>query len=412
MTKDSKGRLLEELDSQFPSPGHNIRLTIDSRLQRVAQAVLGEQAGAIVMMDPRNFEILAMASSPIFDLDDFTGGISAERWASLKDDPFQPLENRAAGGQYPPGSTFKIAMSISAMAEGVITPETVFHCGGALQLGDHLFGCWNRGGHGPVNLKRSLKESCDVYYYEVGRRLGVDRLAVRVREFFGLGRNLGVGLDSERPGLVPDQAWKMRRFSSPWTTGETLPVSIGQGYLLATPLQVAQYTAVAANGGSLYRPHLVKEVMDFEGRTVKGQGPELINRLDIRPEYIEAVRRSLVSVVNEPGGTGARAKLPGILVAGKTGTSQVVSLKRYQGYSPAGRPWKYRHHAWFTAYAPAENPEVVVTVLLEHAGGGGAVSAPLAGKALAAYFDSTIDTTVMPPYQAQPDKPSGWKGDL
>ncbi|MDR2198563.1 MAG: penicillin-binding protein 2 [Deltaproteobacteria bacterium] len=412
MTVDSKGRLLEELEREYPTPGHNVILTIDSRMQRVAQALLGEKAGAVVVMDPRNFEILAMASSPYFNLDDFTGGVSAERWRSLLDDPFHPMENRAVGGQYPPGSTFKIALSLSALAEGVITPETVFHCAGALRMGDHLFGCWNRHGHGAVNLHRSLKESCDVYYYEVGRRMGVDRIAKRVRESFGLGRTLGADLLTERPGLVPDQAWKLRRFQAPWNAGETLPVSIGQGYLLATPLQVAQYTAVAANGGYLYRPRLVKEIRDFEGRLAERIEPELVHRLDINPDYLDKVRKGLESVVNDPGGTGGRARLAGVRVAGKTGTSQVVSLKRFQGYTTQGRPYKYRDHAWYTAYAPAENPEVVVTVLLEHSGGGGANAAPVAGKILEAWFDKSVDVVFMPPYQVQPDKPAGWRGEL
>jgi penicillin-binding protein 2 len=412
MTVDSKGRLLEELESKYPDPGHNLVLTLDSRLQRVSQALLGERAGAIVIMDPRNFEILALASSPYFNLDDFTGGVSRERWKSLNDDPFHPMENRAVGGQYPPGSTFKIAVSLSAMAEGVITPETTFHCGGGLRMGDHVFGCWNRRGHGSVNLFRSLKESCDVYYYEVGRRLGVDRMAKRAREFFGLGRTLGVDLDTERAGLVPDQDWKLRRYKAPWNLGETLPVSIGQGYLLTTPLQVAQYTAVAANGGSLMRPHLVKEITDFEGRVIRRAEPELINKIKLNPEYVETVRKGMEAVANDPGGTGGRARHPKIRIAGKTGTAQVVSLKKYQGYSAQGRPYKYQDHAWYTSYAPADKPEVVVTVLLEHTGGGGRMAAPIAGKVLEAYFDHTIDTKIMPPYQAQPDKPTGWKGEL
>jgi penicillin-binding protein 2 len=412
MTVDSKGRLLEELESEYPSPGRNLILTLDSRLQRVSQAVLGEKAGAVVIMDPRNFEILAMASSPYFNLDDFTGGVGAERWKSLNDDPFHPMTNRAVSGQYPPGSTFKIAVSLSALAEGVITPESVFHCGGGLRLGNHLFGCWNRRGHGGVNLHRSLKESCDVYYYETGRRLGVDRMARRLREFFGLGRVLGADLMAETPGLIPDQDWKLRRFKAPWNLGETLPVSIGQGYVLATPLQVAQYTAVAANGGTLMRPHLVKEVMDFDGRLVDRVEPEVINRIDLRPDYVEKVRKGLEAVVNDPGGTGRRAGLPGVRVAGKTGTAQVVSLQRYHNYGRGGRPYRYLDHAWYTAYAPADDPEVVVTVLLEHSGGGGANAAPVARKVLAAYFDKSVDTTLMPPYQAQPDRPSGWKGEL
>lgn len=411
-TVDSRGRVLEELSVNYPRPGHNVRLTLDSRLQRVAQSLLGEQAGAIVVMDPRNFEILAMASSPMYNLEDFVGGISTERWRSLNEDPFTPMQNRAVSGQYPPGSTFKIPMALTALAEGVVTPETTFNCAGVLKLGNYPFHCWARGGHGSVDLKSSLKYSCDVYYYEVGRRMGVDLIAARVREFFGLGRPTGVGLPSEQGGLVPDQAWKMRRYGRAWNMGETLPVSIGQGYLLTTPLQVAQYTGVIANGGTLYRPYLVKEIVDFEGKMVQNTIPEALNALAIRPEHIKLVQDSLEAVVNEPGGTGRRARLDNVRVAGKTGTSQTVSLDRYQGYSASTRPYKLRDHAWYTAYAPAEKPEVVVTVLLEHSGGGGANAAPVAAKVLAAYFDQSIDATRMPPYQAQPDKPSGWEGEL
>jgi penicillin-binding protein 2 len=275
-------------------------------------------------------------------------------------------------------------------------------------LGNHFFGCHNRRGHGSVNLKRSLMYSCDTYYYEVGRRLGVDRLAKRAREFFGLGRRLGMDLLTEQGGLIPDAAWKERRFGQKWAPGETLPVSIGQGYVLASPLQVAQYTAVLANGGTLYRPHLVKEILDVSGNVIKRFEPEFISKIDLPPEYIKAVQDGMEAVVNEPGGTGRRGRLPDVLVSGKTGTSQVVSLKRYQGYALSKLPYKYRDHAWFTSYAPSENPEVVVTVLLEHTGGGGVNAAPLAQKMLAAYFDKRIVATSLPPAQVQPDKPTGW----
>ncbi|UQZ89229.1 penicillin-binding protein 2 [Deltaproteobacteria bacterium Smac51] len=405
---DSRGRVLREIQTVNPEPGYNLRLTLDSRLQALGQSLLGERAGSIVVMDPRNFEILTLASSPTFSLNDFVGGISGSRWKALQEDPFHPMENRAVAGQYPPGSTFKIVTALAALAEGVITPETTFHCGGGLRLGNHTFGCHNRRGHGAVNLKRSLMYSCDVYYYEVGRRLGVDRLAKRAREFFGLGRRMGIDLLTEQPGLIPDTAWKLRRFEQKWAPGETLPVSIGQGYVLCSPLQVAQFTAVLANGGTLYRPHLVKEVVDVGGNVVKTFEPEFISKIDIKPEYITAVQKGLEAVVNEPGGTGRRGKLPDVLVSGKTGTSQVVSLKRFQGYAKSKLPYKYRDHAWFTSYAPSENPEVVVTVLLEHTGGGGVNAAPIAREMLAAYFDKRIVAAKLPPAQVQPDKPTGW----
>jgi penicillin-binding protein 2 len=348
----------------------------------------------------------------MYNLNDFVGGISKANWKALNEDPFIPMQNRAVNGQYSPGSTFKIAVSLAAMAEGVITPETRFNCSGVLKLGNYPFHCWNRSGHGSVNLFNSLKYSCDVYYYEVGRRIGIDRLAARVRDFFGLGRTLGLELNSEQAGLVPDQAWKMRRYGRSWNPGETLPVSIGQGYLLTTPLQVAQYTGVVANGGTLYRPHLVKEIVDFEGKMVHNTLPEVINTVSIKPEYLEIVRQGLEAVVNDPGGTGRRARLADVRVSGKTGTTQTVSLERFQSYNASNRPYKLRDHAWFTAYAPSENPEVVVTVLLEHSGGGGAKSAPLAAKVLEAYFDKSIDTHLMPPFQVQPDQTTGWEGEL
>ncbi len=405
---DSRGRMLRELEVVPPRSGYNIRLTLDSRLQALGQTLLGERAGAIVVMNPHNFEILALASSPTFSLSDFVGGISADRWQSLQNDPFHPMENRAVSGQYPPGSTFKIVVALAALAEGVITPDTSFFCSGSLKLGNHTFGCHSRFGHGLVDLKKSLKVSCDVYYYEVGRRMGVDRLAKRARELFGLGRKAGVDLLVEQPGLVPDTAWKLRRFSQKWSPGETLPVSIGQGYVLCSPLQVAQFTAVLANGGTLYRPHLVKEIVDVNGEVIKSFEPEFVSKIDVPPEYLQAVQTGLEAVVGDPGGTGRRAALPGIRVSGKTGTSQVVSLKRYQGYAKDRLPYKYRDHAWFTSYAPSDKPEVVVTVLLEHTGGGGTFAAPIARQMLAAYFDKTIVATTLPPPQVQPDMPTGW----
>ena len=404
---NSRGRLVEELNRNNPRPGYHVRLTIDSRLQALGQALLGERAGAIVVMNPQNFEVLVLASSPTYNLSDFVGGIRTERWESLQNDPFKPMFNRAVSGQYPPGSTYKIVVALAALAEGVITPETEFNCVGSLQLGNSTFGCHKRAGHGKVNLRESLKVSCDVYYYEIGRALGVDRLAKLSREFFGLGRTLGVDLLTEQAGLIPDVAWKQRKYSEKWMLGETMPVSIGQGYVLNTPLQVAQFTSVLANGGSLYRPHLVKDLLDINNEVVKSFEPVLIHKLDIDPAHIEAVQDGLEAVVAEVGGTGRRAALPDIKVAGKSGTSQVVSNIIFQGFDNDNRPYKYRDHAWFTGYAPADHPEVVVTVLLEHTGGGGAFAAPVAQKMLAAYFDTSIKATTLPPPQVQPDNPTG-----
>lgn len=399
---DSRGRVLNEVVAKAPEHGHTIRLTLDSRLQAVAQSLLGERAGSIVVMDPRSFEILALASSPTYSLDDFVGSISRERWQSLMNDPFHPLLHRAVGGKYAPGSTYKIVVALAALSEGVITPEETINCTGSYQLGTSTFRCHSRMGHGPMNLKQSLKHSCDVYYYEVGRRMGTNRIAQVAREFFGLGRKMGLELPSESPGTIPDSDWLMSRYKKQWLPGDTMSVSIGQGYIETTPLEVAQYTAVLANGGKLYRPHLVKDIVDVEGNVVKSFEPELISEIKVNPAYIKAVKNGLEAVVNEPGGTGRRAALPDITVAGKTGTSQVVSLKRFQSHEKV--PYKDRDHAWFSGYAPAENPEVVVAVLLEHSGGGGANAAPVARQILAAYFDKSIVAEYLPPPQVQPDQ--------
>lgn len=401
---DYLGRWLRDMDVVNPDPGDNLRLTIDTRLQGVAQSLLGQRAGAIVVMDPRNFEILALASSPTFSLRDFTGGISARKWDKLRNDPFLPMVDRAVTGQYPPGSTYKIVVALAALSEGIITPETKFNCTGSLQLGNHTFNCHNRYGHGEVDLKKSLKVSCDVYYYEIGRRMGVDRMAKLSRDMFGLGRRLGVDLLAEESGLIPDSAWKERVHKKRWTPGETLPVSIGQGFVLCTPLQVAQFTAMLANGGSLYRPHLVKEILDVDGRVVKRFEPELISRLDVPPAYIKAVQDGLEAVVAEKDGTGRRAALEGVRISGKTGTSQVVSLKSFQSYTRDTLPYDHHDHAWFTGYAPSDSPEVVVTVLLEHTGGGGAHAAPVAKKMFEACFNQSIVAKELPPPQVQPDQ--------
>lgn len=397
-------RVLRELERDDPQPGNNIQLTIDHRLQAVAQEALGYKAGAVVVLDPRNFEILALASSPNYDLANFNGGISKNKWRELNLDPFYPLQNRAISGVYPPGSTFKIVTAIAALEEKLITPHDIVICPGSYRLGNRDFGCWNRRGHGAVNLERALKVSCDVYFYAVGLKLGPDKLAEHGKRM-GAGRALGLDLPGEQTGHLPTSEWKKRRFKEPWQRGESLPIAIGQGYVLTTPLQVAMFTAVTANGGTLYRPHVVKAIYNVDGEIIKNFEKEVINQLSLKPEELKAVQRGLAAVVNEGGGTGGRARLPGITVAGKSGTSQVVSLKTYQAYSRSGLPYKYRDHAWFTAYAPAENPQVVVTVLLEHTGGGGANSAPVVKKMLEAYFDASIVAGNLPPAMIQPDNP-------
>jgi penicillin-binding protein 2 len=376
---DAYGREMGQLDSVFPTPGANIYLTLDNRMQREAEACLEGQAGAIVALDPKTGRVLALASAPTFSQEAFERGLTTKEWQKINQDKSHPLENRALRGQYPPGSTFKIVMAVAGLEEKVITPATVIDCTGSLTVGDHVFHCWQKRGHGPMNLYKAMVHSCDIYFYEVGRRLGVDRIAQWSRRF-GLGAPTGLDLDKEMPGLVPSKAWKKARFHQPWHEGETLSVAIGQGYNLATPLQMARVVAAIANGGIIYKPYIVEKVESPTGEILYQAKPQVQSRLGASPESLEAVRQALVGVVNE--GTAKVARLPNIQVAGKTGTSQVVALDPDNPKRKRGRLME--DHAWFVAYAPADDPRVAVAVLVEHGGHGGEDAAPLARRVIAA----------------------------
>jgi penicillin-binding protein 2 len=380
---DAYGRELGKLDETPSLPGANIQLTLDTRLQQEAENLLEDKVGAIVALNPQNGKILAMASSPTFSQETFERGVSPEEWQKLLDNKDHPLINRAIRGQYPPGSTFKIVMAVAGLEENVITPQTYINCRGSIHVGNHEFHCWRKRGHGDVNLHQALVQSCDVYFYEVGRRLGVERIAKWCKHF-GLGSASGLKLAGELPGLVGTPAWKRSRFHASWQEGDTLSLSIGQGYNLATPLQVARMAATLANGGTLYQPQLVEKVETPSGEVLNRFQPIVQGRLDADPANLALVRKALVAVVRN--GTGQRAYLSNVEVAGKTGTSQVVSLEKEKAGKSIRR---FQNHAWFVAYAPADDPQVVVSVLVEHAGHGGEVAAPLARRFLASYFDKT-----------------------
>ncbi len=379
---DARGRFLRTVAETVPTVGNSVVLTIDSELQKAAEQAFGDKAGAAVAMDVNNGDILAFASNPSFDPALFTGRMSPEQWKSYIEDKRHPLENKALKGMYPPGSTFKIITAIAGLEEGVITPDTTINCGGAYTVGKTTFRCWEKHGHGSVNLKRALKESCDVYFYQLGEKLGVDRIA-RYAKAFGFGAPLGIGLDHEKGGLVPTSEWKEKRFKKKWFRGETLPVAIGQGYVLATPVQLAAMTAAVANEGTIYRPHLVKRVVDPDGKVLKEFAPQVLMKTPGRGENFRAVKEGLLAVVNEPRGTGASARLYEVKVAGKTGTSQVVKMRDSRG----GTPYEYRDHALFVAFAPYDKPEIAVAVVVEHGEHGGSAAAPIAGRILRAYFE-------------------------
>lgn len=383
---DVRGFAQKQLQSQEPLPGNDLHLTLDIGLQQVAEDALRERAGAIVMMEVNSGRLLALASAPELPLDKFVGGIPSPVWRGLLDDQRAPLLNKPVQGQYAPGSTYKIVTALAALEEGVITPETTHFCNGSIIFRGRRYHCWQRRGHGRVDLMDAMTKSCDVYFYQVGQQLGVDTLA-RYARLLGLGRLSGIILEHEKAGLIPTAAWKLQRHREPWQEGETLSVAIGQGFNLTTPIQVARMTAAVANGGRLYRPKLVSAIVDPEGKVLREFAPELEQDVtSIRNSNWELLRKSLELAVHGERATGRAARVRDIRVAGKTGTSQVVKLAHIEQFEDDEIPYQFRDHAWFTAYAPADKPEVVVTVLIEHGGGGGSVAAPVAKDLFEAYF--------------------------
>lgn len=381
---DALGRRVRVLHAVEDVPGQNVRLTLDRDLQETASQAIEGKAGAIVAMDVNSGAILAMVSTPGFDPNLFARGVTGEEWRTLTQDPAHPLNNRAIQGQYPPGSTFKIVLAIAGLEEGVIQPETTFFCPGSLTVGNRVFRDWKKGGHGAVNLHKGLTESCDVYFYLLGQKLGPDRIAKYARAL-GLGQPTGIELDHEKPGLIPDTEWKKRRFGQPWFPGETPSIAIGQGYVSVTPLQMANLTATVANGGTLYRPWFVRKIESLDGRLIREYGPEIISTLNLKENTLEHIRKALRDVVNSGSGTGGRAKSGLVMIAGKTGTAQVAEM-RGGIVKSENLPYQIRDHAWFVAFAPVENPEIAVAVLVEHGGHGGAAAAPLAKKIIEKYF--------------------------
>lgn len=391
-----------------PLPGADLHLTINMDLQQAAEEIMAsdDKAGAVVAVEVNSGRVLAAASSPQLKLDEFIGGISTVAWQALLDDPRHPLINKVVQGQYPPASTYKIVTALAGLGEGVISPDSIIFCPGHYRFGNRTYRCWKRGGHGAVNLERALAESCDVYFYQVGQRLGVDRLAEYARRL-GLGKKTGVDMEHEKSGLIPTAEWKKKRFDVPWQDGETLSVAIGQGFDLATPIQVCMMTAALANGGTLYRPALIETIRDPDGHVVKQFEPEVLERFVGQGQNMRLVRAGLVEAVNGKRGTGRPARLDNITVAGKTGTAQVVRLKQYQHLKEEDIPYKYRDHAWFTCFAPAENPEIAVTILIEHGLHGSSGAGPIARAVLEAYFADRLQQGQDIAYSIVPGRADG-----
>ncbi len=381
---DAFGREIKLLGEEPAKRGKNLVLTLDLELQRMAESLMAERPGVLIAMDPRNGEILALSSNPRFDPNALTNGMSTELWNSLLRNPLRILQDRATRGQYPPGSVFKIVMAAAGLEENLIQPTDTLFCPGNFRFHDRIHRCWQAHGHGNVNLHRALVESCDVFFYQLGLKLGISRIA-RYASSFGLGKPTGIVKRGEKVGIVPSPGWKKKVLGQPWYTGETISVSIGQGYSLVTPIQIAVLTAAVANGGTLFRPILVRRIDESDGTVLETFTPEITGQLPVSPRNLKLIRNALRGVVHDPRGTGFRARLPGIKVAGKTGTAQVVRLKaRKDSKEQQTRPRTLRDHAWFIAFAPFEEPSIAVVVLAEHAGQGGSRYAPLA-KALIAH---------------------------
>ncbi len=357
-----------------PVPGDDIYLTIDADIQMAAQNAMKGKVGAVVALDPRNGQILAFYSSPGIDLNSIDKNIVK----LLHDRTSAPLMDRVVQGRYPPGSIFKIVVAAAGLQTGVITPSTIFYCPGYMRLGRRIFRCWDIYGHGKVDLYKGIVQSCDVYFYRLGLKLGPDKIA-KYAHMFGLGQRTGIALRGEVRGLIPTPKWKLRYWQSPWQGGDTVNMAIGQGFVLVSPIQAAHMiSAVANKQGELFRPQYVLAIKDWKGDTVESFKPDLQSRLDVKKRYLDDIRRALRGVVESKHGTGWRCRIDGLEIAGKTGTAQVIEQNRHTKEKKL--KWRYRDLAWFVAYAPFKNPKIALAVLVVHGGHGGSAAVPVARK--------------------------------
>ncbi len=387
---DARGRVVKVLKTVDAQPGGNIYLTIDHELQKEAENLLQDRAGAVVAVDPSNGEILVMAGSPSFDQNAFVSGLSHEQWNALVANPLKPMQNKPVAAEYPPASTFKIVTAIAALEEGVADVTTTVHCPGHYRFGNRTYRCWKKWGHGDVDIYKALSESCDVYFYMMGKELGVDRIAWYAKAL-GLGSETGIRIDNEKKGLVPTAAWKKKKTGVSWQKGETLSIAIGQGFNLATPLQMAMLTASVGNNGIRYKPVVVKSIKTAEGVVVFNSEYKVAGKAPVKKENLEIVKRGLWEAVNRKGGTAWASRIEGVDMCGKTGTAQVVGRKQKGdvGYDPEGKQEGPKDHAWFVAYAPCENPKIAVTVIVEHGEHGSSAAAPIASSLIKRYLEKT-----------------------
>jgi penicillin-binding protein 2 len=384
---DAGGRAIRALSRSEPLSGNNLVVTLDLELQKVAEAAFQDYRGALVALDPKTGEVLALVSRPGFDPNLFVDGIDPQNWDALNSSPARPLNNRALRGQYPPGSTIKPFMALAALEYRKRTPEFTIADPGYYTLPGvtHRYRDWKKEGHGMVNLHRSLVISCDTYYYQLAVDLGVDAIHDYLVRF-GMGARTGIDIEGELQGLAPSQQWKWNRFRQKWYTGDTVSIGIGQGYMLATPVQLAAMTATLANGGTPVHPRLLKAVQNARTLEVEPVEPTVGETIAINPGHLELVRSAMVGVTS-PGGTAAKAGADaGYTIAGKTGTAQVVGMKQGEKYDASRMREEHRDHALFIAFAPAENPRLAMALLVENGGSGSGTAAPIAREVFDYYL--------------------------
>ncbi|MDR3090172.1 MAG: penicillin-binding protein 2 [Desulfobulbaceae bacterium] len=409
---DSHGFVQRRDKIKEPFPGKDIYLTLDAHIQRMVEDMMkaGDMSGAAVAMEVNTGRILLSVSSPELPLDQFVGGISKANWQALQDNPKHPQMNKVAQGTYPPGSTYKMITALAGLASGMITKDTTIHCPGYYRFGNRTYRCWKHSGHGIVDLRRAVAESCDTYFYMVGQKVGVDRLAEFANKM-GLGILSGIEMENEKAGTIPSKAWKLRTRKEKWHDGETLSVAIGQGYNTVTPLQICLMTATLATDGVRMKPMLIDKIVDIRTGQVRNFPPQVAERIPLNSDYMQMIRQGMMDVVQGPRGTARKVAIKGLNIAGKTGTAQAVNMSKYKGIAEKNIPYKYRDHAWFTCYAPAEKPEIAVTVMIEHGLHGGSAAGPIARAILRAYFkdrlppekgDKTAMETMPPPEDGAP----------
>ena len=376
---DAGGRAVRTLSRTPPTSGNNLTLHLDLALQQIAEKAFGNYRGALIAIEPKTGGVLAYLSKPGFDTNLFVDGIDTQNWELLNNSPDKPLINRAMHGQYPPGSTIKPFMALAGLELNRRTPSYGINDPGFFTLpgSSHRYRDWKAGGHGFVDLHKSIVISCDTYYYGLAVDLGIDNI-FSFLSYFGFGKKTGIDIDGERTGLLPSQAWKLKRFKQKWFTGDTVSVGIGQGYNLATPLQLAVATATLANSGNQMQPQLVHQIQNAKSGVVTPYPPKIVSTLPVKPENLRLVRDAMIDVTR-PGGTAGRAAAGApYAIAGKTGTAQVVAIKQGEKYVESRVAERHRDHALFIAYAPAEAPTIALAILVENGGHGGSIAAPIA----------------------------------